>query len=419
MQFYLSYMAMAVAVAPLIGRTDVVFATSPPLFTGVAGALVAKLKSAPFVLDVRDLWPAAALSLGQITSPTAGRAGRALEKWLYNQAAVATAVTRPFCTYIDRIRQEGRPTELIPNGTLEMFFDAETNGARERLGGDDAGFVATFAGTHGIAQGLDSILDAAALADPSDGITFAFVGDGPLRESLVEAAGRRGLTNVVFSPQVALEEMPPLLTASDALLVPLSSHPTFKTFVPSKMMDSMAAGRPVILSAAGEAARILDRPVEESRSRPRTRWLCWLRSAGCAITPPRRRPWERRDERTRGRNSGRSTPAAWRSCCSRSQARGPTALSSPHASTRSGSPLRQGERHRGTGSDCVREPGGGSHPGVADLGRHRRRVGAGRSQGLDRQSTRTPRRGSQGDREGSRGRGRRGGRRSGRASTTW
>ena len=77
MQFYLSYMALATAVAPLAGRADVVVATSPPLFTGVAGAAIARLNRAPFVLDVRDLWPAAAVSLGQISNRVALRVLRA------------------------------------------------------------------------------------------------------------------------------------------------------------------------------------------------------------------------------------------------------------------------------------------------------------------------------------------------------
>ena len=91
-------------VAPLAGRADVVVATSPPLFTGVAGLPIARLNRAPFVLDVRDLWPAAAVSLEQISAglPLQGRG--ALERRLYREAAAVVAVTRPFCEHIDRIR---------------------------------------------------------------------------------------------------------------------------------------------------------------------------------------------------------------------------------------------------------------------------------------------------------------------------
>ena len=255
MGFYLSYMAMATAVAPRAGRADVVLATTPPLFTGAAGLAIARLNRAPLVLDVRDLWPAAAVSLDQISSGWPLKVAESLEQRLYREAAAVVAVTRPFCEHIDRIRMRPPRTTLIPNGTLELFFDS--NG-RTRLGVDDDRFLVTFAGTLGIAQALPTVLDAAErLRD--EPVTFAFVGEGPVKDSLVRRARHRGLDNVVFHPQVRLDEVPSVLAGSDALLVPLSSHPTFADFVPSKMVDYMASGRPVIVSAAGESARILER----------------------------------------------------------------------------------------------------------------------------------------------------------------
>src|SRR5688500_1034422 len=160
MNFYLSYMVLATAMAPVVGRVDVVVATSPPLFTGVAGAALARLNRAPFVLDVRDLWPSAAVSLDQIPSRAAIRASEALERALYREAAVVTAVTRPFCDHIDGIRGRGARTVLLPNGTLDLFFEeVGSGGARERLTALDGQPLITFAGTLGIAQALLSVLD--------------------------------------------------------------------------------------------------------------------------------------------------------------------------------------------------------------------------------------------------------------------
>jgi colanic acid biosynthesis glycosyl transferase WcaI len=253
--FYLSYMAMATAVTPLIPRPDVVVATSPPLFAGVAGYAISRLTGAPLVLDVRDLWPAAAVSLNQISTGVTLQAAEALERTLYRKAAAVVAVTQPFTEHIDRIRGRGPATALIPNGTLELFFNQNGAVPRASLGARPGKLLVTFAGTHGIAQALPSVLDAAALVE--DVADIAFVGDGPLKEHLIELADERGLTNVHFHAQRPLEEIPSILAASDALLVPLSAHPTFVDFVPSKMIDYMAAGRPVILAAAGESARLL------------------------------------------------------------------------------------------------------------------------------------------------------------------
>jgi glycosyltransferase involved in cell wall biosynthesis len=254
LSFYLSYMALAVAVAPFIGPCDVVVATTPPLFAGGAGWAISRLKRAPLVLDVRDLWPAAATSLNQISTGVSVQLAELLERELYRRAEAVVAVTRPFCTHVDRIRGERSPrTTLIPNGTLELFFD--TVDAPDRLGVPDDTFLVTFAGMLGIAQALPSVLDAAERANGS--AHFSFVGDGPLKTLLSEQARERGLDNVSFHPQLAPKDVVPVLAASNALLVPLSAHPTFATFVPSKMIDYLATGRPVVLSAAGEAARIL------------------------------------------------------------------------------------------------------------------------------------------------------------------
>jgi glycosyltransferase involved in cell wall biosynthesis len=255
LSFYLSFMALATAVSPLVGDVDVVIATSPPLFTGLAGLFIARMKRAPFVLDVRDLWPAAATSLGQISPGLVTRSGLWLERFLYRSAAQVVAVTQPFCEHIDALRGPAQPaSRLIPNGTLDLFFEEPER--LERFGVPPEQFLVTFAGTHGIAQALPSVLDAAERLNGE--AHFAFVGDGPVKGIVVDDAARRELRNVSFHPQVPLEEILPALAGADALLVPLSAHPTFASFVPSKLMDFMAVGRPVLVSASGEAARLTE-----------------------------------------------------------------------------------------------------------------------------------------------------------------
>jgi glycosyltransferase involved in cell wall biosynthesis len=254
LSFYTSFMGMAAAVSPRAGRPDVVLATTPPLFTGVAGWAIARMMRAPLVLDVRDLWPAAATSLRQISPGLSTSAAELIERRLYRAAAAVVAVTQPFCEHIDAIRQKPPSTTLIPNGTLEQFFSE--NGAGNRLGVGDDRFLVTFAGTHGIAQALPSALEAAERA--REDADFAFIGEGPVKQLIVDQARERNLANVHFHPQVPLEEITPILRASDALLVTLSSHPTFEQFLPSKLTDFMAVGRPVLLAAAGESARLVE-----------------------------------------------------------------------------------------------------------------------------------------------------------------
>jgi glycosyltransferase involved in cell wall biosynthesis len=110
-----------------------------------------------------------------------------------------------------------------------------------------------------------------------------------MKSIVVDLARTRGLRNVWFHPQVPLESIPSVLAASDALFVPLSGHPTFEQFAPSKLIECMCVGRPVVLSAAGEAARILQRAGSETPSRRKRRASSRRRSGGSRIIPRKRR----------------------------------------------------------------------------------------------------------------------------------
>ena len=257
MAFYLSFMSLATAVAPLAGRADVVLATTPPLFTALAGLAIARMNVSPLVLDVRDLWPAAATSLSQISDGRATELAEALERRLYQSAALVVAVTQPFCDHIDGIRIGAPSTALIRTArssssscpsrsirwTASAFRRNDFSSPSRNAGNCSGAAVSPCRG--------------GSVADLAD---FTFVGDGPMKAATIEEAERLGLTNVHFRPQIPVEQIPPVLAASDAMLVPLSAHRTFEQFVPSKLIDFMASGRPVLSSAAGESARILSWP---------------------------------------------------------------------------------------------------------------------------------------------------------------
>jgi glycosyltransferase involved in cell wall biosynthesis len=119
-------------------------------------------------------------------------------------------------------------------------------------------FIVTFAGTLGIAQGLWSIIHAAKLLRHYDKIALLFIGDGPVKKNLIELAQELKLTNTFFHPQVPITNITPYLNISDVLLVSLKNDVVFDTFIPSKMFDFMACGKPIILSVNGEARRIFE-----------------------------------------------------------------------------------------------------------------------------------------------------------------
>ena len=258
--FYGTFFALATVRGAFIrGPVDVVFATSPPLPVGLIGWVLARVRRARFVLDIRDLWPAAARALGELDRPALLRAAEGLERFLYRHADRITTVTRGFVRHIAPMLRDAERVEWLPNGTIASVFrpDRIDPSLRNRLG--LAGrFVVTFAGNHGIGQGLETVLEAAHLLRGRPDVAFCLIGDGPEKGKLVARAAALELPNVRFLPGVPLAEVTPYLTMSDALLVTLRRHPVFDTFIPSKLFDFLACARPVILMVNGEAREVLE-----------------------------------------------------------------------------------------------------------------------------------------------------------------
>jgi glycosyltransferase involved in cell wall biosynthesis len=120
--------------------------------------------------------------------------------------------------------------------------------------------VFVYAGTHGMAQGLDVILEAARRTDSAD-VLYVLAGEGAERQSLMEKASREGINNVLFLPNQPKSVMPELLNLAYANIVPLKKLDLFKAALPSKMFEAMASAKPVVASVWGEAADL----VEEAR----------------------------------------------------------------------------------------------------------------------------------------------------------
>jgi glycosyltransferase involved in cell wall biosynthesis len=248
---HLSFMFTALLLGlPRLRDVDVVIASSPTLFSALSAWLIACAKRAPFVLEVRDLWPEAIVDLGLMRRGSIGaRLLQWLARFLYRRAARIVLVTESFA---DRLAAEGVPRSklaVIPNGADTHFFapsEARTNGT----------FTVAYVGAHGLSHGLDAVLDAAA-AQPD--VKFLLVGDGAERARLLAEKDRRGLQNVCMRPSIPKAEVPSVYAAADACLVPLRDVPIFETFVPSKLFEVLAAGRPIIGAVRGEARDILSR----------------------------------------------------------------------------------------------------------------------------------------------------------------
>ena len=186
--FYGSYALMAILAGFFGQRPDVIFVSSPPLPAAVAAAIVAKRFRVPWVMDVRDPWPEAAVALGELSNRRVIRLLERLERRLYASAAAIVTVTEPFRVDIEAKVDDPEKIAVIPNGTTRAWLDAgEVEEGRDALGLPQGRFVWTYAGNLGIAQGLDAAIEAAGLL--GEGFQLLVVGDGPHR---VAPRGTRG-----------------------------------------------------------------------------------------------------------------------------------------------------------------------------------------------------------------------------------
>jgi len=252
---YGSYAAMAMAVGAAAPRPDVVVASSPPLSVGLVGALVAARHRVPWVLDVRDLWPKAAVVLGELDSQRAIAVAERLERRLYRDASLITTVTEPFRDHIAARAPEEARIEVLPNGTTQAWLDRGLRRPdREAIGMPTDRFVWAYAGNLGLYHGLDTAMDAAELL--GDDFQLLLIGHGPLRNELERRAGAMAPGRVrlegLMSPDAAADR----LLAADCLLVALRA--SLDDVISSKLFDYCALGRPVIVAADGETRRLAE-----------------------------------------------------------------------------------------------------------------------------------------------------------------
>jgi glycosyltransferase involved in cell wall biosynthesis len=275
---HLSFMISSVLLGGLAcGPTDTVLVSSPTFFSIGSAWLLARLKRARLVIEVRDLWPAIFVELGVLTNRRLIGLLERLELAAYAAADQVVVVSDGFRANLIGRGVPADKVHTIRNGvSLSRFRQAADQDspareqareqARERLGARPGDCLVLYAGTHGISHALTAVADAAALLD-GQAVRVAFVGDGSDKPRLRRRVAELGLANVALAPAVPPSQVPELLAAADVCLVTLRDVPLFATFIPSKMFEYLAAAKPVIGAVTGESAQI-------------------LREAGAVVVPP-------------------------------------------------------------------------------------------------------------------------------------
>jgi glycosyltransferase involved in cell wall biosynthesis len=256
---FLSYFVSAIIAIPFLPKADVVVSTSPQFFCGLAGFFVARAKRARWVLEIRDLWPDSISAVGALHNRLALRVLEALEGWAYGTADLVVPVTTSMARHIEGRGVPCDRIQVVANGVDLTRFRAPTpDRALARSLDLQDKFVAGYLGTHGMAHPLETVLEAASRLRHDPRVAFLLVGEGATREKLLGERDRLGLSNVVMLGLQPRDRMTALWSLCDVALVPLRRSPVLDTALPSKMLEAMAMGRPLIVAAEGEARALAE-----------------------------------------------------------------------------------------------------------------------------------------------------------------
>lgn len=239
---------------------DVIIVSSPTFFSVISAWVLSRRYRIPYVFEVRDLWPAIFIELGVLKNKVVIHVLEKIELLLYKKSAAVVSVTHSFS---DNIIKRGIPQNkvfTITNGVdLDSYVPQEKNSRILNKYGFGNKFIVMYMGAHGISHALGKIVDAAEKLSKIEDILFLFIGDGAEKNSLVAKAKQINLKNIFFLPSQQKSLVPELYSVMDVGLVPLRDIPLFSTFIPSKMFEIMAMGKPIVASVTGEAAEILEK----------------------------------------------------------------------------------------------------------------------------------------------------------------
>lgn len=255
---HFSFVLSSLTAMRKVGKVDVIFVQSPPLPIGISAVIYSKLKRAPLVFNVSDIWPQSAIELGMLRNPLAIRLAEALERFVYRHASRVTVPTQGIYQTLSARGMSEQKLFLLTNGVdVDLYQPRPPDRALAEKLSFDGRKVFIYAGTHGLSQGLDVVLEAAKLTRNPD-ILYVLAGEGADKAALVAKAESEHISNVRFLPNQPKSAMPALLNLAYAAIITLKPLDLFRAALPSKMFESMAVAQPIVGSMWGEAAALIE-----------------------------------------------------------------------------------------------------------------------------------------------------------------
>ena len=256
---YVSFSVSSLLLAPwLMPKPDVVFVYHPPLTVGMPAYALSRLWRIPFVFQIQDLWPESLQASGMLNNDRILGWSKAFADRVYQWAAAICVISPGFR---ENLISKGVPAEkihVISNWVdTEAYYPAEVDSDLGEILGFSNQFNVMYAGNIGEGQGLETLVEAAALVDEALRIQVMVVGDGIALPRLKKFVEERGIDNVRFLGRFPQQDMPAMYALTDILLVHLKDDPLYRITIPHKIFSYMASGKPVLAAVAGDAAAVI------------------------------------------------------------------------------------------------------------------------------------------------------------------
>lgn len=244
------------------GKFDVIIITSPPLFVGFSGYIISLFKKAPFVFEVRDLWPESAIDTGVLTNKLVIKLAYWFEHFVYRKAKLINVLTPAFYNALrDKKKIPETKLIMIPNAAdfslsekIVESFDRE--GFRKEFGLEGK-FVITYVGAHGVANHLQQVLEAGKILEDTP-VLFLLIGQGMEKDKLKEMSLKMQVTNVRFVDPVPKAEVFQYILASEMGASILKKVDTFKTVYSNKTFDYMSCKKPILMAIDGVSRELVE-----------------------------------------------------------------------------------------------------------------------------------------------------------------
>ena len=258
---YVSYMVMAFFAAIFVRRVDIIVGTSPQFFTACAAWAVSVVKWRPWIFELRDIWPESIRAVDAMQSSRILDRLERLELFLYRRASAVVAVTYAFRGNLIGRGINAAKIHVVTNGVDTTRFKPmrKDQDLVQRLGLQGK-FVAGYVGTHGMAHGLHTLIDAAiGLRDDPEcaDMRIIMLGDGAMRADLRARATSENVSNMIFLENVPKEDVTRYLSLLDVSIIHLKKSELFTTVIPSKIFECMGMSIPLLHGVEGESAEIV------------------------------------------------------------------------------------------------------------------------------------------------------------------